>query len=862
MTLAADPALQAQFDLEQRIDELARAAVLLVASDFDGTLAPIVLDPATAEAERESLVALQSLARMPQTHVAIISGRALADLAERTREVGEAHLIGSHGSEFEAGFAVPLDVEARALHQRLIEALRGLSHSAAGLVLEIKPASLAFHYRNADPSQADEAVHAILCGPATWPGVFVRHGKKVIELSVVDTDKGTALRRVRQHVGASAVLFVGDDVTDEDAFLSLTGPDLGIKVGPGPTSAAFRCANTIAGAQLLARLAHRRAEWLAGARSHPIERHALLSDQRTIALLDPAGRVVWMCLPRIDSPAIFAELLGGPAAGFFDVRPANNEPVVEQRYDGDSFVLETRWPGMRVVDYLDSGGGRAYQRAGRTDLIRVVEGTGKVRAIFAPRLDFGRMETRLSLQDSGVVVEGTIDPIVLRAPQLAWRLIDDGRHHTAIAEFELGEAPAVFELRYGTSNLAAAPQVEPARRERTLHAWSGWAATLRLPLTGRAHVLRSALVLRALCYGPTGAIAAAATTSLPEHAGGVRNWDYRFCWPRDAAMAATALLRLGASGPALKLLDWLLGLIEHLEPPALLSPLYTVTGGHVAGEGEVGELAGYCGSRPVRIGNAAAHQVQLDVFGPIVELVALLAQEGAALSSEHWRLVETMVAAVGHRWSQPDHGIWEVRRPRQHHVHSKVMCWQAVDRAQRVASYLGRNRPEWSELSAAIAADVLRHGWSDRAQAYGGTYESGEADAAALLVGLSGLLAAEDPRFASTVRYVEESLLEGPVVYRYRYDDGLPGVEGGFLLCTTWLIEAYVRLGRLDEARALFGQYVALAGPTGLLAEEFDPHDGRALGNFPQAYSHVGLINAALAIEAAEGPPLASAAAQ
>ncbi len=848
--------------LDRRIEELACAAVLLVASDYDGTIAPIVSDPAAAELEREALVALQSLAQMPQTHVAIISGRSLADLAERTRALGDVHRVGSHGSEFEVGLALPLADEARALYRRVTEAVRDIAGSVAGFIVEEKPASLAFHYRNVDESTAQRAIAEILHGPAAWPGVFVRHGKKVVELSVVHTDKGAALRRVRQRVGASAVLFIGDDVTDEDAFLTLSGPDVGVKIGAEPSVAGFRGADTTEAARLLARLAQRRADWLAGSSAHAIERHALLSDQRTTALLAPDGRVVWMCLPRIDSAALFAELLGGPAAGYFEIRPANGTGAAAQRYAGNTFVLETRWPGLCVTDYLDCGAGRAFQRAGRTDLVRVIDGRGRVRITFAPRLDFGRMETRMSLGAAGITIEGSIDPIVLSAPDVAWRLVDDGRHHTAVAEFDLTSGPVVLELRYGTSRLGSAAQPEPVRRERTAQAWSGWAAALRLPERGRDLVLRSALVLRALCYGPTGAIAAAATTSLPEHAGGVRNWDYRYCWPRDAAMAAAALLRLGASGPALKLADWILGLLEHLQPPALLSPLYTVTGGHLAGEGEVPELAGYCGSRPVRIGNAAAQQVQLDVFGPIAELVALLAQDGAALSGEHWRLVEAMVAAVAHRWHEPDHGIWEIRGPRRHHVHSKVMCWQTVDRAERVASYLGRSRPEWRELRAAIAADVLRHGWNDRAQAFGATYDDGQADAASLCTGLSGLLDPDDPRFASTVAHVEKSLRVGPVVYRYRYDDGLPGAEGGFLLCTAWLIESYVRLNRLDEARKMFDGFLTLCGPTGLLAEEFDPHARRSLGNFPQAYSHAGLINAALAIEAAENGALRSAAGQ
>ena len=330
----------------------------------------------------------------------------------------------------------------------------------------------------------------------------------------------------------------------------------------------------------------------------------------------------------------------------------------------------------------------------------------------------------------------------------------------------------------------------------------------------------------------------------------MRNWDYRFCWPRDAALAVTAVAQLSATGPALKFLDWVLGVLDQYEPGSLLKPVYTVTGGHLGPEGEIGELAGYRGSRPVRVGNLAAQQVQLDVFGPLADLVANLAERGEALSSEHWRMLENLVGAIEHRWQEPDHGIWEVRRPRQHHVHSKVMCWQTIDRALRVARYLGRRRPDWGALRDQIAADILARGWRAENNAFCATYDDGAADASAVAVGLSGLLPPDDPRFLGTIAHVERDLRVGATVYRYRYDDGLPGREGGFLLCASWLIEAYARSGRVDEAHALFEEYAGLAGPLGLLSEEYDPETRCALGNFPQAYSHLGLINAAVALAA------------
>jgi trehalose 6-phosphate phosphatase len=836
----------AMHDLMEEIERLSRAPILLVASDFDGTIAPLVADPTTAEADRESLVALKNLATMPQTHVAIISGRALADLAARAAEAAEAHLVGSHGSEFEPGFTTPLAREDLDRLHRVDQALQAIIGDQPGFLIERKPASLAFHYRNADPQTAAHVLAQIAAGPASLPGIKVRRGKMVVELSVITTDKGDALQRIRQRTGASAVLFMGDDTTDEDAFATLTGPDVSVKVGEGQSLARFRLSDTVDVARVLATLCERRREWLAGAEAVPIERMSLLSDQRTTALVTPDGRVAWMCLPRIDSAAMFAELLGGPTAGFFQIAPVvSNLRCVRQSYVGDSFVLRTEWPGWSVIDYLDCTNGRPYQRAGRTDLIRVMDGTGTVRITFAPRINFGRSETRLRVVERGLVVEGSLDALVLVSPGVNWTIQSEGPHETAIAEVALSGSPLVLEMRYGTGNLGPAQLPEPQRRSVTERFWSSWAANLRLPALHTELVKRSALVIKALTYGPTGAIAAAATTSLPEHAGGVRNWDYRYCWPRDAAMAAASLVRLGVIGPAMKFLDWVLGMLDHDDGCSMIRPVYTVTGGHLGTESEVAELAGYCGSRPVRVGNAAAHQVQLDVFGPISELIALLADRDAALSSEHSRLLDRMIEMVDQRWQEPDHGIWEVRTRRRQHVHSRVMCWKAVDAAIRVAHYLNLSRPRWTTLRDEIFREISDYAWNDELGAYSAAYDEPLIDAASLCIGLSNCISPRDERFTHTVARVRKDLQDGPVVRRYHYDDGLPGLEGGFLLCTAWLIEALDATGRGEEARALLDEYVKLAGPTGLFAEQYDPFDRRSLGNFPQVYSHVGLIDAA-----------------
>ena len=352
-------------------------------------------------------------------------------------------------------------------------------------------------------------------------------------------------------------------------------------------------------------------------------------------------------------------------------------------------------------------------------------------------------------------------------------------------------------------------------------------------------------------HGPTGAITAAGTTSLPEHLGGVRNWDYRHCWPRDAALAAAALMRLGNTGTAMRLLDWLLSVVDRCESPDRLRPIYTVTGADLGPEAEISSLSGYGDSRPVRIGNAAAQQVQLDVFGPIVDLVAMLAERGSPISPDHWRLTRAMVAAVEARWHEPDHGIWEIRGPTRHHVHSKCMCFLTIDRALVVhEAVMGKPNHAWTTLRDQIRADVLAHGFSDSAGAFVSHYGSTELDAAALYVGLTGLIDHRDPRWARTVDAIDAGLRRGPIVQRYLFDDGLPGPEGGFYICTGWLIEALLTLGRRHQALALFEQFAALAGPTGIFAEQYDATDHLALGNVPQAYSHLALINAAVALHA------------
>ncbi len=847
-----DPALTAA------LARLAASTTLLVATDFDGTISPIVPHPADARPDPACMQALQRLAALPGTHAALISGRSLGDLADRVGSPPGVHLIGSHGGETSCDFAASLPAAAVALRDTLRVELSDLAAASPGCAVEVKPASVAFHFRNASPDVAAAAVDRVMQGPAARPGVHVKHGKMVVELAVVAASKGEAVDILRRRVGATAVVFLGDDVTDEDAFAALHPHDLGIKVGlEGASAASHRVLDTHAVALVLNTLADRRAAAEPALAATPIEHHTLLSDQRTAALLSPTGDLAWFCTPRIDSPALFAGLLGGPEAGAFTITPAGPAPATQptQHYTGDAFTVQTRWPAFTITDWLDCSAGRTHEHAGRTDLIRRIQGRGRVRIRFAPRPDFGRSPARLDAHPAGLILTGRSDPIVLYAPGVAWQITHDGRHHAASADVDLDAlgGDLTLELRCGTPSLEPSPAPVHDRQRDTDRHWSQWAEALALPTVAPDLVKRSALVLRALAHAPTGAIAAAPTTSLPECLGGERNWDYRYCWHRDAALAASALVRLGVTHEPLRFLEWLLGVADGLPSVAALAPIYTVGGGPLPPEAEITELPGYAASRPVRVGNAADRQLQLDVFAPIVEAAYLLTTRGVPLSTRHLALIDRIVDAVAERWHEPDHGIWEIRGPARHHVQSKAMCWQAVDLACKVRASRPAPAPtpapaEWLALKDRIAADILTHGWNDNARAFTSAYGSTDLDAGCLLIGLVGLLPPTDPRFLSTVHAVEKALRVGNTVYRYRMNDGLPGEEGGFNICTTWLIQAYARCGRGNDARQLFSAYCQLPGPTGLIAEEFDPHSRRALGNFPQAYSHLGLINAALDI--------------
>jgi GH15 family glucan-1,4-alpha-glucosidase len=589
----------------------------------------------------------------------------------------------------------------------------------------------------------------------------------------------------------------------------------------------------------------------------PIADYAAIGDGRTAALVARDGSIDWLCLPDLDSPSVFAAVLDSTRGGRFVLEPTVPARI-SRRYLPDTNVLETVFTtdhgSVRVTDAMALPDARLGPAR---ELIRRIDGlTGRVpmRWQLTPAFAYGAQAPRFERR-------GRIPVALCGADALAVCSWDAGD-----GQFDERSITGSFETRASSSALIALctahqePLVFPAREhvqqrlEATIGFWRGWAADRTYEGPWRDAVVRSALALKLLFFAPSGAIAAAATTSLPEELGGERNWDYRFCWVRDSAFTLEALLHLGCPGEADAFFWWLLQASQLSHPR--LRVLYRLDGGERAPEHTI-ELDGYRGSRPVRVGNGAASQVQLDIYGNLMQTAHLYAEAGGRLDRETARRLAEIADLVCELWREPDSGIWEVRSAPRHFTHSKMMCWAALDRAERLAAggHIPAGRaPAWRAEARAIREFIETSCWSPLLASYTRDSESEELDASLLL----GILLGYDPpdraRLASTVRAIRRHLGHGPLLHRYTGDDGLCGSEGAFLCCSFWLADALARIGQADEAEELMDQLLGLANDVGLHAEEVDSETGEMLGNFPQGLVHLALINAAVSIAEAPRP--------
>ncbi|WNI14958.1 glycoside hydrolase family 15 protein [Actinacidiphila sp. ITFR-21] len=590
----------------------------------------------------------------------------------------------------------------------------------------------------------------------------------------------------------------------------------------------------------------------------PIEDYAIIGDLQTAALVGPDGSIDWLCLPRFDSAACFAALLGDPDNGRWRLAPRGAKRCARRSYRGDTLVLDTFWQTptgtVKVTDFMP-------QRDHAPDLIRIVEGVaGEVvmRGELALRFDYGSVVPWVRHTDGYRVAVAGPDSVWLRAEPA---VLMYGRNMRTYADFTVAAGEKVaFILTWHPSHEKLPRRAEDPYQalRHCLDDWDAWSARCVYEGPWRSAVLRSMITLKALTYAPTGAIAAAATTSLPEEIGGVRNWDYRYCWLRDAALTLNALISGGFLQEAHAWRDWLLRAVAG--DPADLQIMYGISGERRLPEYEVPWLAGYEGSAPVRVGNAAAGQLQLDVYGEVLDCLHLARQRGLDDVAHAWSLQRALMDFLESKWREPDEGLWEVRGGRRHFVHSKVMAWVAADRAVRTVQAHPRLKGDvdrWRSMRAQVHAEVCEKGYDPVRNTFTQSYGSAELDAATLLIPQVGFLPPTDRRVLGTVAAVREELDHGGFVRRYSPRagavDGLPGTEGAFLACSFWLADALHVTGREDEAVELFERLLAVRNDVGLLAEEWDPVAGRQLGNFPQAFSHVGLVNTALTLSGSRG---------
>ena len=587
----------------------------------------------------------------------------------------------------------------------------------------------------------------------------------------------------------------------------------------------------------------------------PIEDYAVLGDTGTAALVGKDGSVDWLCLPRFDSPACFAALLGGPEHGRWLLGPKDESAACSRRYLGDSAVLESTFTTdtgrVTVTDLMPIGDKRA-------DLVRRivgVEGTVTMRHEWVVRLGYGKMRPWVRRQDMyGLTVITAVagpDRLILRGPRLPHAV--DGRH---VDEFDVH---AGDELTFSTTwvpshhELPFPLQFDP-RIEETVRTSESWAAGCSYDGPYREHVLRSLITLRLLTHSGTGGIVAAVTTSLPEDFGGERNWDYRYCWLRDASLTLEALLESGYEDEARLWRDWLLRAVAG--DPQDLQIMYAVDGYRDLTERTLDHLPGYADSRPVRIGNGAVNQRQTDVLGEVMIALEMAREIGLEESSDTWSMQRALVEELAVHWDEPDNGLWEVRGPRRHFTHSRVMVWVAFDRAIAAVERHGLEGPvdKWRELREKVRAEIDDKGFDEQRNTFTQHYDTREVDASLLVLSAVGFLDGDDPRMLGTIKAVEEDLMRDGLLLRYRTEtdvDGLAGDEHPFLACSFWLVEAYALAGRMDDADALMRRLLELPNDVGLLSEEYDPVGRRFVGNFPQAFSHLALVSAAVQVDRA-----------
>jgi GH15 family glucan-1,4-alpha-glucosidase len=592
-----------------------------------------------------------------------------------------------------------------------------------------------------------------------------------------------------------------------------------------------------------------------------IEDYGLIGDLQTAALVGRDGSIDWCCFPRFDSGACFSAMLGEPDNGRWLLAPAEAPRVVSRQYRPDTLILEsileTSSGSVRTIDFMPP-------RGSDPDIVRIVEGlSGDVamRLELTIRFDYGRIVPWVRKIDDALLAIAGPDALCLRSP-----VGSHGEEMTTVAEFTVSTGDRVpFVLTWFPSHRSVPDAIDP---ERALHEtetfWREWAATCVNSGEYHEEILQSLLVLKAMTFEPTGGIVAAPTTSLPEMPGGPRNWDYRYCWLRDATLTLLAMLRAGARGEAIMWRQWLLRAVAG--DPADIQVMYGLAGERRLDERVIDWLPGFEGSTPVRVGNAASEQLQLDVYGDVLDAMYQARVQGAPADDNIWSLMRKLLEWLEEGWRLPDHGLWEVRGPARHFTHSKVMAWVAFDRAVRAHEEFGREGPvdRWRALRQEIHDEVLRRAWSDEKRSFTQSFDSPDLDASELLMPAVGFLPASDERCISTVAAIERELSSGGLIMRYRprTDGGVDGIasdEGVFLPSSFWLADALAMQGEPDRARELFERLLDLRSELGLLSEEYDPVANRQLGNFPQAFTHLALINTAFVLR--EGRTLREGAA-